>query len=79
MAVGIVGSHPQSEPPLALTSGSALRKLFSLLAAALVSNGQANAKQLFLRAKPEIAMACKRSWDKLFIVHGFLPVRPFRW
>ena len=35
-----------------------MRKLFSSLAAALVSNGQANAKQLFLRTKPEIAMAC---------------------
>ena len=45
--------------------------------ACLVANGQANAKELFLRTKPEIAMACQRSWDRLFMAYGFLPVSPF--
>ena len=42
-------------------SGSALRKLISSLAAALVLNGKANAMELFLRANPELAMARERS------------------
>jgi hypothetical protein len=44
-------------------SGSALRKLISLLAAALVLNGKANAMELFLRVNPELAMARQRFWN----------------
>ena len=44
-------------------SGSALRKLISSLAAALVLNGKANAMGLFLRVNPELAMARQRFWN----------------
>jgi len=57
-------------------SGSALRKLINSLAAALVLNGKANAKQLFLRANPELAMARLRFWNRLNTAHEFIPVYP---
>ena len=83
LAVTTHRSVPPGEPRLLLKTNAASHLAIGKHLeeadqhACLVANGQANAKELFLRTKPEIAMACQRSWDRLFMAYGFLPVSPF--
>ena len=76
LAVTTHRSVPPGEPRLLLKTNAASHLAIGKHLeeadqhACLVANGQANAKQLFLRTKPEIAMACQCSWDRPFMVHG---------